>query len=98
MTTAKAAQIINAAGLIPDIAGTTTSNPVNQQMLNFVTKQHMAVYPMLDNVTQVNVVNAGSTELPTVLSGQTSPSAALSKMAQVLGQLPASQRGAQYAG
>src|SRR5271169_4282897 len=33
MTTTQAAGIINAAGLIPDIAGTTTSNPVNQQML-----------------------------------------------------------------
>ncbi len=98
MTTAKAAQIINAAGLIPDISGTTTSNPVNQQMLNFVTKEHMAVYPMLDNVTQVNVVNTGSTELPTVLDGQTTPSAALSKMSQTLNELPASQRGSQYAG
>lgn len=98
MTTAKAAQIINAAGLIPDISGTTTSNPVNQQMLNFVTKQHMAVYPMLDNVTQVNVVNTGSTELPTVLDGQTTASAALSKMSQTLNELPASQRGSQYAG
>ncbi len=67
-------------------------------MLNFVTKQHMTVYPMLDNVTQVNVVNAGSTELPTVLDGQTSPMAALSKMQQTLNALPASQRGTQYAG
>jgi len=98
MTTPQAAAIINAAGLIPDIAGTTTSNPVNQQMLDFVSKGHMAVYPMLDNVTQVNVVNAGSTELPTVLAGQTSAQAALAKMAQVLHQLPAAQRGANYAG
>ena len=98
MTTAKAAQIINAAGLIPDISGTTTSNPVNQQMLNFVTKQHMAVYPMLDNVTQADVVNTGSTELPTVLDGQTTPLAALTKMSQTLNSLPASQRGSQYAG
>jgi len=98
MTTPEAAKIINAAGLIPDIAGTTTSNPVNQQMLNFVTKQHMAVYPMLDNAIQVNVVNAGSTELTTVLDGQTTPMAALAKMAQVLNALPSSQRGAQYAG
>jgi raffinose/stachyose/melibiose transport system substrate-binding protein len=98
MTTPEAAKIINAAGLIPDIAGTTTSNPVNQQMLNFVTKQHFSVYPMLDNVTQVNVVNAGSTELTTVLDGQTTPMAALAKMAQVLNALPSSQRGAMYAG
>ena len=98
MTSKKAAQIINAAGLIPDISGTTTSNPVNQQMLNFVTKDHMAVYPMLDNVTQVNVVNAGSSELPTVLAGQTTAKAALTKMAQVWSQLPASQRGKSYSG
>jgi raffinose/stachyose/melibiose transport system substrate-binding protein len=98
MTTAKAASIINAAGLIPDIKGTTTSNSVNQQMLNFVTKQHMAVYPMIDNVTQVNVVNTGSSQLPTVLAGQATPLAALTKMSQTLNELPASQRGSQYAG
>ena len=67
-------------------------------MLNFVTKQHMAVYPMLDNVTQADVVNTGSTELPTVLDGQTTPLAALTKMSQTLNSLPASQRGSQYAG
>ena len=67
-------------------------------MLNFVTKQHMTVYPMLDNVTQVNVVNAGSSELPTVLAGQTTPLSALNKMSQTLNALPASQRGSQYAG
>jgi ABC-type glycerol-3-phosphate transport system substrate-binding protein len=98
MTTAAAAKIINAAGLIPDIAGSTTSNSVNQQMLNFVTKQHMVAYPMLDNVTQVNVVNTGNSVLPTVLNGQTSAKAALSKMAQTWSQLPASQRGKRYAG
>ncbi len=98
MTTAKAATIINAAGLIPDIMGTTTSNPVNQQMLNFVAKQHLVDYPMIDNVTQVNVVNAGNTELPTVLNGQTTPKAALQKLAQTLSQIPASQRGSKYAG
>ncbi len=98
MTTDQAASIINKAGLIPDIVGTTTSNPVNQQMLNFVTKQHLVAYPMLDNVTQVNVVNAGSSELPTVLNGQASASAALAKLKQTLLQYPASKRGSQYAG
>jgi len=33
--------IINAAGLIPDISGLKTTNPVNQEMLNFVTVDHM---------------------------------------------------------
>ena len=52
MTTPQAAQIINAAGLIPAIQGTSTSNPVNQEMLDFVSQQHLTVYPMLDNVVQ----------------------------------------------
>lgn len=98
MTTAQAAGIINAAGLIPDIVGSTTSNPVNQQMLNFVTQKHLVAYPMLDNVTQVNVVNAGSSVLPTVLNGQATAKSALAKLKQVLSQYPASKRGSQYAG
>jgi hypothetical protein len=67
-------------------------------MLNFVTQEHMTVYPMLDNVTQGNVVNAGSSELTTVLANQTTPKAALAKMQQVWGQLPTTQRGKSYAG
>jgi ABC-type glycerol-3-phosphate transport system substrate-binding protein len=98
LTTPAAAAIINKAGLIPDLEGTTTTNAVNQQMLNFVTNEHLAVYPMLDNVTQGNVVNAGSSELTTVLANQTKPNAALAKMQQVWQQLPANQRGKAYAG
>ncbi|MHB1209412.1 MAG: ABC transporter substrate-binding protein [Acidimicrobiales bacterium] len=99
LTTAAAGKIINAAGLIPDINGMATSNPVNQQMLNFVTKQHMTPYPMLDNVTQVNVVNAGSKVLPAVLANQQSALSALQNMQQTWKQLPASQRSPKnYAG
>jgi ABC-type glycerol-3-phosphate transport system substrate-binding protein len=92
MTTAAAGNIINAAGLIPDIAGMSTSNPVNQQMLNFVNVQHMTAYPMLDNYIQVNVVNAGSKVLPAVLAGQQSALSAMQNMAQAWQQLPANQR------
>ncbi len=93
MTTPQAAAIINAAGLIPAISGTSTSNPVNQQMLDFVSKQHLAVYPMLDNVVQGNVVNTGQKFLPSVLGGRVSVSSALSSLQTTLNQLPASQRG-----
>ena len=92
MTTRAAGNIINAAGLIPDIAGMSTSNPVNQQMLNFVNVQHMTPYPMLDNYIQVNVVNAGSKVLPAVLAGQQSALSAMKNMAQAWQQLPANQR------
>jgi ABC-type glycerol-3-phosphate transport system substrate-binding protein len=96
MTTPQAAGIINAAGLIPAIKGTSTSNPVNQEMLNFVSQDHMTVYPMLDNVVQPNVVNTGSKVLPSVLNGSISPSSALSSLQSTLGQLPSNQRGNSY--
>jgi len=96
MTTDQAARIINAAGLIPAINGVNTSNPVNQEMLNFVSKDHMTVYPMLDNVTQSNVVTAGSKFLPSVLNGTITVQQALANMKTTWGQLPASQRGTTY--
>ena len=96
MTTTQAAKIINQAGLIPAIEGTSTSNPVNQEMLNFVSQDHMTAYPMLDNVVQPNVVNTGNKELPSVLNGSISPSSALSNLQNTLGQLPTDQRGTSY--
>jgi raffinose/stachyose/melibiose transport system substrate-binding protein len=96
MTTPAAAKIINAAGLIPAIQGTSTSNPVNQEMLNFVSQDHLTVYPMLDNVVQPNVVSTGSKFLPSVLNGTMTPSAALQNMQTTLGQLPADSRGTSY--
>ncbi len=93
MTTDQAAAIINAAGLIPAIVGTSTSNPVNQQMLDFVSKDGMTAYPMLDNMVQGNVVNIGSKFLPSVLGGSESITKAEQAMQTTLQQLPASQRG-----
>lgn len=76
----------------------TTSNPVNQEMLDFVSKDHLTVYPMLDNVVQPNVVNTGSKELPSVLAGEVTPTSALGDMKTTWQQLPASQRGTTYTG
>jgi raffinose/stachyose/melibiose transport system substrate-binding protein len=99
LSTTQAAKIINAAGLIPDIAGVKTTNPVNQEMLNFVTQDHMTVYPMMDNFVQVNVGNAADSELPSVLANQTTPLKALQNMAQAWQLLPAAQRSSKdYAG
>jgi ABC-type glycerol-3-phosphate transport system substrate-binding protein len=96
MTTAQAAQIVNKAGLIPAVLGTSTSNPVNQQMLDLVSKGGMTAYPMLDNVVQPNVATAGDKELPPVLNGTISPSSATGNMQTTLNQLPADQRGSTY--
>jgi len=93
MTTKQAAGIINKAGLIPAIEGTSTSNPVNQQMLNFVSQDGMTAYPMLDNVVQGNIVNIGSKFLPSVLGGSESIAKAEQAMQTTLQQLPANQRG-----
>jgi len=93
MTTPQAAAIVNAAGLIPAINGTSTTNPVNQQMLEFVSQQHMTVYPMLDNVVQGNIVSTGQKFLPSVLGGKVSVTSALSALLTTLNQLPSSQRG-----
>jgi raffinose/stachyose/melibiose transport system substrate-binding protein len=92
LTTTQAGDIINKAGLIPDISGLTTSNPVNQEMLNFVTQDHMTAYPMMDNYVQVNVGDAADKVLPAVLANQQSALSALQSMAQAWQQLPAAQR------
>jgi ABC-type glycerol-3-phosphate transport system substrate-binding protein len=92
LTTTQAGNIINKAGLIPDIKGLTTTNPVNQEMLNFVTKGHLTAYPMMDNYIQVNVGNAADKVLPAVLANQQSPVSALQNMAQAWKLLPAAQR------
>jgi ABC-type glycerol-3-phosphate transport system substrate-binding protein len=92
LTTTQAGNIINKAGLIPDISGLTTTNPVNQEMLNFVTKDHMTPYPMMDNYVQVNVGDAADKVLPAVLANQQSALSALQNMASAWKALPAAQR------
>jgi len=92
LTTKQAGDIINAGGLIPDIKGLSTTNPVNQEMLNFVTKDHLTPYPMMDNYIQVNVGDAADNVLPAVLANQQSPLSALQKIEDAWKQLPSSQR------
>jgi len=99
LTTTEAGNIINAAGLIPDIKGLKTTNPVNQEMLNFVTDDHLTPYPMMDNFVQVNVGNAADAVLPAVLANQQSALSALQKMEEAWKALPAAQRSSkEYAG
>jgi len=96
LTTDAAAKIINEAGLIPDLNGTTTTNPVNQQMLDFAENQGFTRYPMLDNVTQGNVVDTGNKTLPSILAGKISAQNGLNTMNQTWQALPADQRGSTY--
>ena len=99
MMTAQAAKIIAAAGLIPDIKGFRTSNPLANQMLAFA-KQGLTHNPMLDNVVQPEVVTTGhgSSSYDAAL-GETSPPREASKsMKTTLDQLPASRKGPVYSG
>jgi ABC-type glycerol-3-phosphate transport system substrate-binding protein len=96
ITSAAGQAAINAAGLIPDVAGATTSNPVNQQMLDFVSKGGMTPYPMLDNVVQGDIVDAGNKILPSILAGKISPDSGLGQLQSTWQQLTADKRSDVY--
>ena len=96
MTTDAAAKILDGVGLIPNITGSKTTNSVNQQMLGFAASQGFARYPMLDNVLQGDVVDAGNKIIPAILGGKTKAADGLKQMAQVWKALPAAKRGASY--
>jgi ABC-type glycerol-3-phosphate transport system substrate-binding protein len=59
MASPQGSKIIADAGLIPDVAGSKATNPLQNQMLAFVAKQHYTAYPMLDNIVQPDVVSTG---------------------------------------
>jgi raffinose/stachyose/melibiose transport system substrate-binding protein len=69
---------------------------VNQQMLDFTAKQGFTAYPMLDNVVQGDVVDAGNKLLPPILAGKTSADSGLGQMNTAWEQLSPDQRGADY--
>ena len=81
--------------MIPNRAGSTTSNPVNQQMLGFA-DQGIIKYPMLDNVVQGDVVDAGNKIIPSILAGKTAPAKGLAQLKQVWDQIPAENKGDTY--
>lgn len=96
MTTDEAVKVIDGAGLIPAITGSTTSNPVNQQMLDFAADPKYTVYEMADNFIQGAVVDTGNKMLPSILDGSTSPEDGLGQMQTAWEQLPEENRGSTY--
>ena len=96
LQTPQAQKIIVAAGLIPDLKGVTTPDPLANQMLAFHAVDHYTALPMLDNMTQSAVVNAASTQLDAAMAGDATPQAALQSMAQALQQLPPADRSSTY--
>lgn len=96
LATREAQTIIDQSGLIPDLEGFSTTNSANQEMLDFAAKQGFTPYPMIDNVLQPDVVNAGSQVLDAAFAGQTTVSEALQKMTSTWQNLPADQRSSTY--
>lgn len=98
LTTPQAGKIVAQSGLIPDVKGVTATNPLATSMVSLVDSQHFTVYPMLDNVTAPGVVTAGSSVLPDLLTGGVSVQSAATSLDQAWQQLPASERGSNWAG
>jgi raffinose/stachyose/melibiose transport system substrate-binding protein len=96
MLTPQAQKIIDEAGLIPDLEGFKTTNTLNQAMLSFSHQKGYTAYPMIDNVIQPEVVNAGSKVLDAALAGQMSVMDALKNLEQTLNSLPPSRRSSTY--
>lgn len=96
LTTPQAAKIVASSGLIPDVKGSATPDPLSQAMLAFSAKSGMSQYPMLDNIVQPGVVTAASTVLPAMLAGQMTPMQAAQKLQAAWQALPASQRGSTF--
>jgi raffinose/stachyose/melibiose transport system substrate-binding protein len=96
LLTPQAAAIIKAAGLIPDTKGATAANPLDNEMLAFA-KGGDTPYPMIDNVTQGDVVTTGQNQLDAALGGDSSALSALKSMQETLETLPSNQRGSSYA-
>jgi raffinose/stachyose/melibiose transport system substrate-binding protein len=96
MLSAQGQQIIIAAGLIPDIKGYATKNPLSTKMLDFAARQGLTPYPMLDNVVQPEVVTTGQKQLDAALGGDISVNAALKSLKATLDQLPRDRKGPVY--
>lgn len=94
----QANKIIASEGLIPNIKGFRTTDPVSNQLLDFASKRGYTPYPMLDNVVQPEVVTTGAKELTAAFAGDVSVHKALQEMRATLLGLPASRRGRTYTG
>lgn len=98
LLTAPANKIIAGEGLIPNVKGFRTSDPMSNQLLAFAAKRGYKPYPMLDNVVQPEVVTTGAKELTAAFAGDTSVQNALKNMQATLQNLPANRRGSTYSG
>ncbi len=92
----EAQPIVAQAGLIPAKEGSTTDNTIAQDLLSYAADKGFSRYPMIDNVIQGEVVDAGNQVLNAAFAGSMSVDDALKNMQDTLMQLPADRRSDTY--
>ena len=91
----EAQKIVADSGLIPAKEGFSTDSRMAKDLLSYADKAG-ARYPMIDNVVQGEVVDAGNQVLNAAFAGSMSVDDALKNMQDTLMQLPADRRGDTY--
>jgi raffinose/stachyose/melibiose transport system substrate-binding protein len=92
----EAQAIVASAGLIPAKQGFSTDSRMAKDLLAFSAERSFVRYPMIDNVIQPEVSDAGNNVLNAAFGGAMSVEDALKNMTDTLTQLPADRRGDQY--
>lgn len=92
----EAQAVVANSGLIPAKEGFSTDSRMAQDLLAYGADQGFARYPMIDNVVQTEVVDAGNKVLNAAFGGSMSVQDALQNMQDTWNQLPADRRGDTY--
>lgn len=92
----EAQPIVAQSGLIPAKEGFSTDSRMAKDLLAFAADQGYVRYPMIDNVMQPEVGDAGTRVLNAAFGGAMSVDDALTNLKQTLEALPADRRGQEY--
>ena len=92
----EAQPIVAEAGLIPAKEGFSTDNRMAKKLLAFAAEQSFARYPMIDNVIQPEVGDAGTRVFNAAFGAAMTVTDALKNMQDTLMQLPEERRGQTY--
>jgi raffinose/stachyose/melibiose transport system substrate-binding protein len=92
----EAQPIVAASGLIPAKEGFSTDSRMAKDLLAFAADEGYTRYPMIDNVMQPEVSDAGTKVLNAAFGGAMSVDEALTNLKQTLEALPADRRGQEY--
>ena len=91
-----AQKVVADSGLIPAKEGFSTDSRMAKDLLAYAADKGFTRYPMIDNVIQPEVSDAGTKVLNAAFGGAMSVDEALKNMQDTLMQLPADRRGDTY--